>query len=152
MKNGKNVLKSVREKYPTEDPYEICSGERITLVRVEMEKNCLGFYLPVDKICRVIVLQTGIPGDEEQEIVANELYYHFAGVKRDPGQIESRKFLRFFPYLIDKWQAHSFAALLLCPNVSKCHSVREVMEEYGCSERVAEHRWKLEEETLNYGG
>ena len=152
MKTGKRVLKVVREKYPTEDVYQNCKGEGITVVRLEMEENCLGFYLPVDKICRVIMLQAGQTPEEKQEVVANELYYYFTGVKKDPRPIEKRKLLRFFPYLIGHWQAHSFTALLLCPNVSKYHSVQEVMEEYGCNKRVAEHRWKLEEEAMNYGG
>ena len=152
MKTGKRVLKEVREKYPTEDPYEICKREGITLIRVEMEENRLGFYLPVDTKCRVVMLQAGQSPEEEREVVANGLYYYFAGVKPKPGPIERRRFLRFFPYLIGHWQANSFAALLLCPSVSKCHSVREIMEEYSCDRRVAENRWKLEEEAMNYGG
>ena len=151
MKTGKQMVKSVREKYPTEDPYEICKQERITLVRVEMEENCLGFYLPVDPICRVIMLQAGQSPEEEREVVANGLYYYFAGVKSKPGPIERRRFLRFFPYLIGHWQANSFAALLLCPSVSSCRSVHEIMEEYNCSERVAAHRWKVEEAAMKYG-
>lgn len=152
MKTGKQMVKIVREKYPTEDVYEICKSEGIAIVKTEMEENRFGIYLPVDKLCRLIVLEVGMAPEVEQEVLAYELYYHFTPAKTDHVDPAKRRLLRYFPYLLGKWQAHSFASLLLCPDVSKCRSVREIMEEYSCTEKVAEHRWRVEEAAMKYGG
>jgi Zn-dependent peptidase ImmA (M78 family) len=151
MEAAKRVLKTVRDKYPGYDVYQICEAEGIIIHRAEMQEDCEGFYLPLEE-GRVILVKAGLPSQVEREIIAHELYHHFAGVQKDFEGMERRRFLDMLPYLRDENQANDFAALFLCPDIRDCHSVHEVMGKYDCSKESAKRRRKIEEQSNSKEG
>ena len=151
MEAVKRILTEVREKYPGYDVYDICEKEGIIIHRAKMQEDCEGFYIPLEG-GRVILLKTGLPPQVEREIIAHELYHHFAGVNEDFEANEGRRFLEIVPYLREENQANSFAALLLCPDVSDCHAVHDIMYKYECSKVSAKLRRRIEEQLRDEEG
>lgn len=145
MEAVERIVQNVREKYAGKDVYEICEKEGIIIQRAEMQDDCEGFYLPLEE-GRVILLRAGFPPQVEREVIAHELYHRFAGVLEDFEAMEDRRFLEIVPYLKDEKNANDFAALLLCPDVSDCRAVHDIMYKYDCSKVSAKLRRKIEEQ------
>jgi len=94
----------------------------------------------------VILLKDGLPPQVEREVIAHELYHHFAGVNEDFEGIECRGYLDIVPYLKEEHHANDFAALFLCPDVSDCRAVHDIMYKYDCSKVSAKLRRRIEEQ------
>jgi len=145
MEAVERIIQNVREKYAGKDVYEICEKEGIIIHRAEMQDDCEGFYLPLEE-GRVILLRADLPSQVEREVIAHELYHHFAGVNEDFQSTEGRKFLEIVPYFKEENHANAFAVLLLCPDITDCSAVVDIMYKYDCSKVSAKLRRKLEEQ------
>ena len=85
----KHEVQRIKEKYQTEDLFEICHERKIEILYASMgihAGSCKGFYL-VNCQCKVITLNCDLPENVQRIILAHELghdvlHSHRAGISR----------------------------------------------------------------------
>jgi len=140
------TIKMVREKYADYSVEDICNEEKICLYRCETGAKFFGFY--VNLLGSVVIgLRDNLTPQETREVIAHELFHHFdhpvhslIGKKDAP-----LSFVNFYMKR-DELRADMFAAKIICPDISDCGTVADIMQKYDCSKGLAKLRRKVEEQ------
>ena len=136
----------VREKYADYSVEDICNEEKICLFRCETGDNFLGFYVNLLGSA-VIGVRDNLTTQETREVIAHELFHHFDNpVHSMIGEKDGQLSFVSFYLKRDELRADMFAAKMICPDISDCGTVTDIMQKYDCSKVMAKLRRKVEEQ------
>jgi Zn-dependent peptidase ImmA (M78 family) len=142
LKNIRELVRSIKSKYQTNNPFDIIKSEGIFLKKMDMHKSSKGFYVPDDDK-GVIILNT-LYGEREQFITAaHELGHYFLHGNSDVLYLRNHTFS--VPSKLEL-EANFFGAdLVIDDNVFdeyKDYSMSQITSILGVSEEFVNLKYK----------